>query len=58
MLFSAGCSSRPATASLTPITFDVPRDAPDTLYYDCGVHISMEGVISIDGVFIDSFDTP
>ena len=41
---------------ISPITFAVPMDAPDTLYYDCGIHLSMEGTITVDGVFINGFE--
>jgi hypothetical protein len=40
----------------TPITFTVPQTAPDTLFYNCGVHASMAGTITIDGVFADDFE--
>ena len=40
----------------TPITFTVPQSAPDTLFYNCGVHSSMAGTISIDGVFANGFE--
>jgi hypothetical protein len=39
-----------------PITFTVPRTAPDTLFYNCGVHTSMAGPITVDGVFADGFE--
>jgi hypothetical protein len=29
------------------LIFVVPKDAPDTLYYDCGVHLEMTGKITI-----------
>jgi len=29
------------------VTFSVPLDAPDTLYYQCGVHFGMAGTINI-----------
>jgi hypothetical protein len=29
------------------VTFVVPTNAPDTLFYDCGVHIAMSGTIHI-----------
>lgn len=44
------------TTAATPITFTVPKTAPDTLFYNCGVHASMAGAITIDGVFANSFD--
>ncbi len=34
-------------ASEGNITFSVPMDAPDTLYYNCEFHPSMTGVINI-----------
>jgi hypothetical protein len=29
------------------VTFVVPSDAPDTLFYDCAVHVAMAGTINI-----------
>ena len=40
----------------TPITFTVPQNAPNTLFYNCGVHGSMAGTINIDGVFANGFE--
>src|SRR5947209_18357003 len=37
-------------------TFVVPQTAPDNLFYNCGVHSSMAGAISIDGIFFDGFE--
>jgi len=44
--------------TITTITLNLPADAPDTLYYACGQHISMNGTISVvhDLVFRASFD--
>jgi len=45
-------------SSSTSITFNVPIDAPGTLYYACGQHFSMIGTIQVvhDLVFRDRFD--
>jgi hypothetical protein len=40
----------------TPITFTVPQTAPDTLFYNCGVHSTMAGTITIDGIFANDFE--
>jgi hypothetical protein len=40
----------------SPVTFTVPQDAPDRLYYNCGIHVSMAGTITIDGVFRNGFE--
>jgi hypothetical protein len=29
------------------VTFDVPSNAPDPLFYDCAVHLAMGGTINI-----------
>lgn len=49
-----GLSENGAT-SATGITFDVPLDAPEKLYYNCGNHASMGGVIEMV-IFRNSFD--
>ena len=36
------------------ITFTVPSDAPDTLYYQCGIHGAMQGEITIRDVAVES----
>ena len=50
----SGLSANGVTTSTT-VTFDVPGDAPDTLYYDCGNHAEMTGPIHVV-VFRDGFD--
>ena len=44
--------------SNTTISLNLPADAPDTLYYACGVHSSMIGTITVvhDLVFRTNFD--
>jgi hypothetical protein len=41
--------------SNTTLTFDVPDDAPEALYYACGNHLEMHGTINLV-VFRDGFD--
>jgi hypothetical protein len=36
------------------LTFDVPQDAPDSLFYNCGVHTTMAGAIDVV-IFKDGF---
>jgi len=36
------------------LTFVVPSDAPDTLYYQCGNHSSMQGTITIKDLSIET----
>ena len=52
-----GLSANGVTASAT-ITFDVPADAPATLFYNCGNHAEMTGTITVirDLVFRDGFE--
>ena len=43
--YSSGVTGTRTTNGL--LTFTVPTDAPSTLYYNCGLHSSMGGVINI-----------
>jgi heme/copper-type cytochrome/quinol oxidase subunit 2 len=54
---SGGISDNGVTSDTT-IKMNLPADAPDTLYYACGNHISMNGMITVvhDLVFRASFD--
>ena len=36
------------------ITYQVPADAPSTLYYNCGTHVAMVGTINITGTASNS----
>ena len=42
--YSSGITNSRATSGI--LTFTVPNDAPSTLYYNCGLHSSMGGVIN------------
>lgn len=52
ILFNTGVENN-GTASGT-VTFTVPDDCPDTLYYQCGTHSEMQGVLSINTVSADT----
>jgi hypothetical protein len=54
---SNGLSDNGVTSNTT-ITMNLPADAPDTLYYACGAHISMNGIITVvhDLLFRAGFD--
>jgi hypothetical protein len=43
--YSSGVTNSRATSGL--LTFNVPADAPSQLYYNCGYHSSMGGIINI-----------
>lgn len=38
----------------TTLVFTVPNNAPDTLYYQCGVHSSMRGTITIKDLAVET----
>lgn len=46
-VFSSGVSLTSGTRSSGVITFQVPQNAPDTLYYQCEFHPAMYGQINI-----------
>lgn len=52
--FNDGMSANGVTTSTT-ITFDVPDNAPESLFYDCAAHAEMTGPIHIV-VFRAGFD--
>jgi hypothetical protein len=43
--YDSGVSGNGATSAT--LTFAVPSDAPDTLFYDCSIHAAMTGTIHI-----------
>ena len=42
------------TTGKTTLTFAVPNNAPDTLYYQCGVHSAMRGTITIKDLAVET----
>ena len=46
-LYNEGVQNQGVVSSL--LIFDVPCDAPDTLYYKCSVHPTMSGIINVLG---------
>ena len=59
--FSAGTYFGEYTSGVTgsrtdsgTITFVVPSDAPDTLYYQCGNHSSMRGAITVKNLAVET----
>ncbi len=56
---ASGLDHNGATSAATVITFKVPASAIGTLYYNCGNHVEMTGVINvIDSVFKGNFEVP
>jgi hypothetical protein len=56
--YTGGGLSANGVSTATTITFDVPSNAPPTLYYDCANHAEMAGTIEIvaDLVFRNGFE--
>ena len=42
------------SAGQTTLVFTVPNNAPDTLYYQCGMHSSMRGTITIRDLAVET----
>jgi len=56
---ASGLDHNGATSAATVMTFKVPASAIGTLYYNCGNHVEMTGVINvIDSVFKNNFEVP
>jgi len=55
--YNVGVTNNGASGTQT-LTFVVPAGAPDSLHYNCGNHLSMNGPITIltDEVFSSGFD--
>ena len=55
--YTSGVTNSRATGSsgsTATMTFVVPSDAPDTLYYQCGNHQAMNGTLTIKDMEVDS----
>ena len=52
--YASGLSANGVT-TFTTITFNVPADAPDSLFYNCGTHAEMHGPINVV-IFREGFD--
>ena len=47
VLYSSGVTNNGVIAKDGTLTFVVPNDAPNTLYYQCGSHDNMYGILNI-----------
>ena len=54
--YSSGITNSRATSGI--LTFTVPNDAPSTLYYNCGIHSSMGGVINTSSSTVPAETSP
>ncbi len=56
----SGLNNNGVISSATVMTFTVPVSAAGTLYYNCGNHASMTGVINVivDPIFQNDFEVP
>ena len=54
--YSSGVTGTRATNGT--LAFTVPTDAPSTLYYNCGLHSSMGGVINISSSTVPAEPSP
>ena len=54
--YSSGITNSRATGGI--LTFTVPNDAPSTLFYNCGIHSSMGGVINTSSSTVPAETSP
>ena len=54
--YLSGITNSRATSGI--LTFTVPNDAPSTLYYNCGIHSSMGGVINTSSSTVPAETSP
>ncbi|HZP66130.1 MAG TPA: hypothetical protein VFB32_07465 [Rudaea sp.] len=57
---TSGLDNNGVTSSTTTMTFTPPASAAGTLFYNCGNHPTMTGVINVivDPIFADGFGDP